>query len=387
MSQQNPLNAIVGYQQALEQKQALEQTGNDFKKLGQEVANTAVQLHPKRISLTVTEVLIDTGSTSTLRVQRANGELLPPFYAGQYINLFVSINGVNTARPYAISSSPNQRHYYDLTVKRLKGGFVSNYLIDEVKVGDKMASSGPMGNFYHQPIFHGNDLVFLAGGSGSAPARSMLLDLVENNKDLKIQLIYVNSYADDVIYEQQIQELAVQHQNITVQQYVTRPEANYSGPTGRLTAERLSVLLGDVVDKMFYICGPTPFNEDCSKHLSALGVASRRVRIEVNGAPKHPDASLGWPANASEADEVTITVQGQGSYVTTKGEPLLNSLERNGYGTENACRSGECSLCRVKVVSGQVFNPPEARLRKSDRSFGWIYSCVAFPLTDVELML
>jgi len=387
MSQQNPLNAIVGYQEALAQKEMLEKTGNDFKTLGQEVANTAVQLHPKRIGLTVTAVLVDTASTSTLRLKRTNGEPLPPFCAGQYVNLFVNINGVHTARPYAISSSPNQRDFYDLTVKRLKGGFVSNHLIDEVKVGDSMASTGPMGNFHHQPIFHGKDLVFLAGGSGSAPARSMLLDLVENNKDLKIQLIYVNSFAEDVIYEEQLQELAAQHKNITVQQYVTRPEAGYSGPTGRLTALRLGELLGDITGKMFYICGPTPFNEDCSKHLTALGVAGRRVRIEVNGAPKHPDASLGWPAMANKADEVTITVQGQGSYVTTKGEPLLNSLERNGYGTENACRSGECSLCRVKVISGNVFNPPEARLRKSDRSFGWIYSCVAFPLTDVELML
>ena len=68
-------------------------------------------------------------------------------------------------------------------------------------------------------------------------------------------------------------------------------------------------------------------------------------------------------------------------------EPLLTALERTGYFVENACRSGECSLCRVKLVAGSVFNPQEAHLRKSDRDFGWIYSCVAFPTGDIEVLL
>jgi len=86
-------------------------------------------------------------------------------------------------------------------------------------------------------------------------------------------------------------------------------------------------------------------------------------------------------------DEVTVTVKGKGSFKAKVGEPLLNSLERNGYSAENACRSGECSLCRVKLLSGEVFNPPEAHLRTSDRQFGWIHSCVAFPTEDVEIIL
>jgi len=48
---------------------------------------------------------------------------------------------------------------------------------------------------------------------------------------------------------------------------------------------------------------------------------------------------------------------------------------------------GECSLCRINLISGEVFNPDEAHLRKSDRNFGWIYSCVAFPLSDIEVLI
>lgn len=84
---------------------------------------------------------------------------------------------------------------------------------------------------------------------------------------------------------------------------------------------------------------------------------------------------------------MTVTVRGKGQFTTTVGEPLLNSLERHGFFVENACRSGECSLCRIKLISGEVFTPDEAHLRRSDRQFGWIYSCVAFPLSNIEVML
>ena len=387
MSEPNALNLIAGYSEAFAAKLALEQSGSDFQEVRGEVASSVVQLHPKRLALQVAEIIEDTPSTKTLRLVAVDGQPLPPFQAGQYINLFVEIDGVRTARPYAMSSSPLQRMHYDLTVKRAQGGFVSNYLLDRVSVGQRLSSSGPMGTFHHNPLFHGDDLVFLAGGSGSAPARSILLNILERGLPQRFHMIYVNSHVDDVIYADELRELAAQHENFTLSEVISRPPAGYSGRSGRLNRAMLQELLGDIGDKMFYICGPTPFNDSCVALLGELGVARRRIRVEANGAPKTPHQQAGWPAGVSLDDEVTITVQGRGSFRSTVGEPLLNALERNGYFVENACRSGECSLCRVKLTSGEVFNPQEAHLRKSDRDFGWIYSCVAFPIGDIEVLL
>lgn len=387
MSEPNALNLIAGYSEAFAAKLALEQSGSDFQEVRGEVASSVVQLHPKRLALQVAEIIEDTPSTKTLRLVAVDGQPLPPFQAGQYINLFVEIDGVRTARPYAMSSSPLQRMHYDLTVKRAQGGFVSNYLLDRVSVGQRLSSSGPMGTFHHNPLFHGDDLVFLAGGSGSAPARSILLNILERGLPQRFHMIYVNSHVDDVIYADELRELAAQHENFTLSEVISRPPAGYTGRSGRLNRAMLQELLGDIGDKMFYICGPTPFNDSCVALLGELGVARRRIRVEANGAPKTPHQQAGWPAGVSLDDEVTITVQGRGSFRSTVGEPLLNALERNGYFVENACRSGECSLCRVKLTSGEVFNPQEAHLRKSDRDFGWIYSCVAFPIGDIEVLL
>lgn len=387
MSEHNAMNLVAGYAEALAAKHALEHSGSDFVEVRGEVGSTVVQLHPKRLALEVVEIIEETPSTRTLRLVAADRSALPPFQAGQYINLFVEIDGVKTARPYAISSSPTQRIYYDLTVKRARGGFVSGHLLDRVEVGQRLQSSGPMGTFHHNPLFHGDDLVFLAGGSGSAPARSLLLDMLERDLPRRFHLIYVNSHVDDVIFAEQFRALASRHSNFRLTELITRPPEGYAGRTGRLSRELLQQELGELDGKMFYICGPTPFNDGAVELLAGLGIRRRRIRVEANGAPKSPDQQPGWPAGVTLEDEVQVTVQGRGSFRSPVGEPLLNALERHGYFAENACRSGECSLCRVKLVSGEVFNPQEAHLRKSDRDFGWVYACVAFPVGDIEVQL
>ena len=390
VAKENVMNLVVGYQEAVKVKNSLAKTGTDFSDQKWATAKTIKKLHPKRLSLIVSDIIEETESTKTFRLiknDQSEDSKLPPFQAGQYINLFVNIDGVETARPYAVSSSPKTRAYYDLTVKRVEGGFVTNYLLDKVTVGQTFSSTGPMGTFYHNPVFHGKDLVFLAGGSGIAPAMSMIKDVLERDLDYRFHFIYASSYVSDVIFEQELRGLAAKHENFRLTEMISRPPKGFEGLTGHVTKERIIEILASVENKMFYVCGPTPFNVFCQEQLSLLGVPSRFVRIEANGPPKHPEKLAGWPSELSATEEVTITVKGKGSFVARVDEPLLNSLERNGFGAENACRSGECSLCRVKLISGSVFNPAEAHLRKSDYKFAWIHSCVAFPIGDIEILL
>lgn len=395
----NILHAVNGYQEAVNHQQELAKTGTDFNEQNGKVANTIASLHPKRLKLVVSEIIEDTASTKTLRF-KAEGDFLPPFQAGQYINLFVNIEGTETARPYAISSAPLDRNFYDLTIKKVADGFVSHFLLNDVKVGDRFQSTGPMGTFYHNPLFHGDDLVFLAGGSGIAPARSMILNMIENSllhrkAAQKLHLVYASSYEADVIYQNELKGLEQEHDFLTITWLISRPTKSYSGRTGHVNAALLTELFGDDLDKlqekMFYICGPTSFHDFCAEQLKQLKVKSRRVRIECNGPPKNPEKLSGWPQNLIATDKVKVVIHkadgSQGEFEARVDEPLLNSMERNGYSAENACRSGECSLCRVKVLKGSVFNPKEARLRSTDEAYGWCHSCVAFPTSNIEIML
>lgn len=384
--QDNVLHAIDGYSDAKDHQKQLEQSGTDFTEQKGAVAQTISKLHPKRISLKISEIIQDTPSTKTIRFV-STGLPLPPFQAGQYINLFVNIDGVETARPYAISSAPLTRGHYDLTVKLVENGFVTNFLLNDINVGDQFQSTGPMGTFYHNPLYHGKDLVFLAGGSGIAPARAMIKDIADRDLPYKFHLVYASRYIDDVIFDEELAELDAAHNFLTITQVISRPPEGYEGRTGHLNADLIKELTGNPESKMFYLCGPTSFHDFCAEQLETLNVKARRVRIECNGPPKNPETLEGWPVDLSPAKEVNVTIKGKGSFKARVDEPLLNSMERNGYSAENACRSGECSLCRVKVVKGSVFNPSEAHLRGTDAQYGWCHSCVAFPTEDVEILV
>ncbi len=385
MTTKELLPEMAGYQEALNSQRELEAIGQNFTDVKGNVAAIVGQLHPKRLSLVVAEIIDETASAKTLRMKSENGPL-PPFQAGQYVNLFVTIDGVNTARPFSISSGPSQGTHYDLTIRRAPDGFVSSYLLDEVKVGMRFESTGPMGAFFHNPLFHTSDRVFLAGGSGIAPAMSMALDIIAHNLPDRLHIIYGSRRLDDIIFREQLETLEQAHDFLTVTQVISEPPPSFTGRTGFLNAALISEAVGELETKTFYVCGPAVMNEFCEAELARLGISPTRIRVDTSGAPSKPSEFEHWPNEVSEEAEVTVTVHGRGSFQARTGEPLLNALERNGFFVENACRSGECSLCRVKVLAGEVVDAPQSRLRQSDRQFQWHHACVTYPVGNIEIL-
>jgi ferredoxin len=137
---------------------------------------------------------------------------------------------------------------------------------------------------------------------------------------------------------------------------------------------------------MVYVCGPQALYPFALSELLSLGQPRHRIRFEANGAPADPSAQDGWPTTCDPQERVKVSTR-SGTFLTPRGRPLLDALEDEGIRPEAACRSGECSLCRVRVISGDVHSADEAKLRMSDAQFGYVHSCVAYPLTDIELDL
>jgi ferredoxin-NADP reductase len=341
--------------------------------------------HPKLLDLRVAEVIDETATTKTFRLRRSDGEPLPPFVAGQYISLRVRIGDVQTSRPFSIASSPTEREYWDLTVRRIPGGRISNHMLDTFAVGDRYASGGPIGSFFHDPLFHGDDLVFLAGGSGVAPAMSMIREMAARGIQRRMHLLYGSRLVDDVIFRDELNGIAANHANIRVDHVISEPDESWTGPTGFLSAEMIEALAGPLNGRMTYVCGPPAMYAYQLAQLERLGHPRRRVRLEANGIALPPGRDPRWPSDVDPTGEVTVTIRGKGEIRVPRNRPLLDTLEDNGYQPEASCRSGECSLCRVRVVKGEVFNAAESKLRMSDPRFGFTHSCAAYPVTDVEL--
>jgi ferredoxin-NADP reductase len=298
----------------------------------------------------------------------------------------VETGGVRTSRPYSIASSPTQTGYYEITVRRVDDGFVSNYLLDELKPGDKLISSSPSGNFHYNPLFHDDKLAFIAGGSGITPFMSMIRELADKNLGRRLHLFYGSRIEDDVIYRKEIDRISLAHRNFTWDLVVSEPGSSCSGLKGFINANLIKERL-DGLDWTFFVCGPEAMYQFCLPELEKLPIPAKKTKVEVMGAPKNIASHPGWPENVKAGDVFKVAIKGRKTISAPASEPLMISLERAGVAIPALCRSGECSLCRTKLLSGKVYQPNGVKLRKSDRAFGYIHPCMAYPITDIEILL
>jgi len=360
MKQSNPLRQIEGYDEIQKEIRVLSKYGADYAAQRGEVNATVDRYHPKRLNFQVSEIITETALAKTIRLVPENG-YLPPFQAGQYINLFVETKGVRSSRPYSIASPPNQCAYYDLTVKAVPDGFVSLYLLEDVKVGDRLSSTGPMGGFFHNPLSHSNEVVYLAGGSGITPMMSMIREVTDRGLERQIHLFYGSRNPDDIIYRAELKRLAAVHKNLTVDFVISEPENSYQGLTGFINGKLLQERLGDLTKKTFFLCGPEAMYKFCRKELERLGLRRKQIRIEVFGPPGDVTAEPGWPEGLSADATFKVQVSDGRTLEVSAGEPLMNGLERRQLVLPAACRSG--------------------------LQFGYIHPCMAYPLEDLEILL
>ncbi len=380
----NLLEDVASYGRALQGLREDRRTGTDrgADELRGRQRAFVEALHPPRMHLRVVEILDESRSTRTLRLQREDGPF-PPFRPGQYVNVFVEIDGVHTSRPYSISSAPGAPHI-DLTVREKPDGFVSPYLVREAAVGDRLASTGPIGHFVHEPLIHGDDLVFLAGGSGITPFMSMLRDLEADGWPRSVTLLVGTRKPSDVIFGKELRAMARGNERLSLAVVVSEPAPSFRGRSGFLDTTRIRKEVGDPAGKTFYVCGPNLMLELCRSALAEIGVPRQRIRTELFGPPDDVRKAPGWPEDLAADAIFEVTAGGQ-TFPAPAAEPLIHAMERHGVVVPSECRSGECSACRTRLLDGQVFSPQQARLRHSDRRHGFIHPCMAYPVRDLKI--
>jgi ferredoxin-NADP reductase len=375
-----------GYQELVEEREVVRKYGLDYSPDKDAPEPYIRRLHPKRLELRVADIIIETPSTKTFRMVTQDGAL-PPFLAGQYLALFLDIGGVRTGRPYSISSAPNQTGYYDLTVRRVEQGLASTYFHEVVKPGNYLQSSGPEGHFYHNPLFHDRAMVCLAGGSGITPFMSMVREIVECGLDREVFLFYGNRTLEEAVFHEQLRYYTARFSHIHYLPVIEDPAEGTGGLIGLITGELIRNTLKEMDNKTFYLCGPQAMYDFCIPELEGLGIPRRKIRKEVYGPPTDITRSANWPKGVRGDDLFQIRIRDGKTLEARAGDPLASTLERQGVLVPNLCRSGECSMCRVKIISGQVFEPPGVPVRRSDRRYGYTHACVTYPLGDLEIMI
>jgi ferredoxin-NADP reductase len=230
-------------------------------------------------------------------------------------------------------------------------------------------------------------MVCLAGGSGITPFMSMIREVLERGLEREIFLFYGNRALADAAFHEQLHDFSARFSHFHYLPVTESPTEAYPGLAGLITGDLIKNTLKDMNNKTFYLCGPQAMYDFCIPELERLGVPRRRIRREIYGPPPQVTRSPNWPAEVQADQTFTLKIKGGRELKAPAGTPLAVSLEREGVRIPSLCRSGECSVCRVKILSGKVYEPPGVPVRKSDRRYGYTHACVAYPLADLEIML
>lgn len=379
------LGTCVHGKQVLSDIEAIRNNSNDKIYEGNKPDRIIDRLHRKNLKLIVSSIENVGEGAKCIRLVSKDG-YLPPFEAGQYINIFTTIEGIRTSRPYSLSSSPRQRAYYEITVARIADGFVSDYLLDKLCVGDELEANGPAGVFHYNGVFHKKTSVFLAGGSGVTPFLSMIREIFEAGLDREVVLLYGCRNEGAALYHKELSELAKRYSRFRYALVLSDEVEGWQGDTGFIDEALIRKYVTNPDDCTFYICGPQIMNDFCVARLEGMGIPAKRIRREMFGTRRDIKNEPGFPEELSGQEHFKLKL-GDRVIDALSGESLLTALERAKIRVNVCCRSGECSLCRVKLVSGNVFLAQGMLRRAADEKFSYIHSCKAYPISDVEIIL
>ena len=326
--------------------------------------------------LTLSEVENVTHNVKTFRFQLSSGGRIPfTHLPGQFLTLHITPRGIPTKRSYTIASTPTWRDRIEITVKREEHGLVSRWLHDELRIGDEVQIEAPNGTF----CFTGKEeksVVLIGGGVGITPMMSVARYLTETGWPGKVYLVLGFQAPRDFIFREEITSLMSRNSNLSVTVTMSRPgDEPWSGAVGRIHAALLASVVPEIATRRAHICGPPQMMDAVRGALIGLGVPETRIKTEAFGTVKRNPMAKG-----AASTEVAGRVIFQASDTTAPvpvDATILDVADDLGVFIDNACRSGTCGSCRVKLLSGNVRMAVQDALTEEDKADGYILTCQA----------
>lgn len=329
-------------------------------------------------TLRLARVVEQTHDAKTLRFVLPDGADFA-FSPGQFMTFEWVVDGERVTRSYSICSSPAQRRYVEVTVKRVPDGRASVFLNDRAAVGLTVEARGPSGRFAFDATAH-RRVVLVAGGSGITPMLSILRAIDDGCLATEATLIYCVRTPRDVIFERELGELERRLPSFRLVVVASRPDSTWSGPTGRLSRELVEASVPDPGSAFFFLCGPGEFMERAREIAHGLGVPEDRVLVERFGGRPAPRPGEGGPVEG----RARFAASGVACDVPA-GATLLDVAEANGVRIPSSCRAGQCGTCATRLVSGEVDMDADDGLGPRARADGYVLTCVGRARGDVTL--
>nr|WP_143752213.1 hybrid-cluster NAD(P)-dependent oxidoreductase [Burkholderia sp. SRS-W-2-2016] len=270
---------------------------------------------------------------------RAPSERAFVFEPGQFITLELEIDGEPINRCYTISSPPTRPHTISITVKRVPGGKVSNWLHDNLHAGMQVRVLGPAGEFScaRHPA---RKYLFLSAGSGITPLMSMSRAHHELGEDSDIAFVHSARTPDDIIFARELDLIAANQANFRTAFVCERVGArtNWPGVTGFLTLPLLKLIAPDFLEREVFTCGPAPYMAAVRKLLDEGGFDRRHYHEESFSFGSGDDVEVLLPeVRAGEAvpDAIVNSAAGLVATATPEAPVVAGKFEQTAADARN----------------------------------------------------
>jgi ring-1,2-phenylacetyl-CoA epoxidase subunit PaaE len=221
-----------------------------------------------KISLSIVDIKKETEDATTICFKQP-GIRKVKYQAGQYLTLILRINGRQYLRPYSFSSAPSVDKLLEITVKRIELGIVSNFICNNLKIGDVVEAIEPMGDFVYNPLKSTKNIFLWGVGSGITPLYSILKELLNGQiiSHYNIHLVYGNKDQKSTIFHDNLKSLQSKFSdNFKITNFYSRGNLDVdieSNKIGRINKDYINNLFseGKLNDSFHFICGPNALKE------------------------------------------------------------------------------------------------------------------------------
>lgn len=331
-------------------------------------------------SLTVSDIRQEANDAFTIQFDNVHS-IFKDFSAGKHLTIKVNIKGEILFRTFSISSIPYVDNYLTLTIKRIKGGKVTNYLAENLKVGDTLEITAPSGQFYINPEpAHQKHYVMIAGGSGITPIYSMMGTILKFEPKSKITLLYANRNSGSIIFKEKFEHwFKVFSNQFEIKHFLSEEENPHNAVKGYITRISLEELVNQYgKNKLdFYLCGPEIMTNKLIDDLAYLGIPKEKIHRELFLITTQNKTNTG------QKSQIAAKVFGKSfQFETQEGKTILKSgLEQN-IPLPYSCQSGLCGMCKMKCTEGKVIMLNNQVLTEQDVKAGYMLTCQSLPQSE-----
>jgi len=336
------------------------------------------------MKLLVKDIVKETSDALSISFKNGNFFKKLAYKPGQFLTIHVPIDNEVHKRAYSFSSNPYTDKDLKITIKRVEKGLVSNYVHDNLQIGDKLAVDNPAGTFYISPDAKAQkQYVLFAGGSGITPMFSIVKSVLTEEKDSKVLLVYANQSMESIIFHDEIKALEKKYPDHFAVEHII---STCDGCTGNYHKGLATKELVDSIflkhelsydDYVYMICGPFGYMEKTKEILKENGVTREKIKLEVFKAPKVK------VTGKNLLSDVTIKLKGKEYNLKVRGnKSILQQAMSDNVVIPYSCRSGMCSTCKAKCIEGEVKMTDGHLLSEEEVANGSILSCITYPLSE-----